>query len=204
MAHLCRPAFALAFIALAAGYFVSAREVRHGPGPVAPDRPAQAPISNPRPIERDDLLLRPRAFFRAEARVLGRERYRFDAMASLSPIDLALGWGPMSDERVLDRIDVSQGQRFSFYIPEEPLSISPALLVLTQTNVHTIAANPEIAATLRGLRRGQVIRVEGMLVDVERDGRRIWKTSLERTDSGPGACEILFTTRLRVVEPRRL
>ena len=35
------------------------------------------------------------------ARVLGTERYRFDRASELSLVDLALGWGPMSDTRAL-------------------------------------------------------------------------------------------------------
>ena len=33
--------------------------------------------------------------------MLSREDYTFDADASLSPTDLAVGWEPMSDETVL-------------------------------------------------------------------------------------------------------
>jgi len=39
-----------------------------------------------------------RADYRITARILGRERYHFDALSDLVPEDLALGWGSMSDQ----------------------------------------------------------------------------------------------------------
>jgi hypothetical protein len=46
------------------------------------------------------------ASFDIRARVLARERYRFDRAADLSPIDLALGWGRMSESAVLDQLKI--------------------------------------------------------------------------------------------------
>ena len=43
--------------------------------------------------------LTPRADYDITARILSRADYRFDALADLIPEDLALGWGPMSDNR---------------------------------------------------------------------------------------------------------
>ena len=52
------------------------------------------------------------ASFDIRARVIAAERYRFDRGAALSPVDLALGWGAMSDSDVLKQLSVSQGGRF--------------------------------------------------------------------------------------------
>jgi hypothetical protein len=171
--------------------------VRHGPGPVAPGRPAQQRIDGP-PFEHRGAQLFPRARFQIEARVLASERYFLDPMADLSPVDLALGWGPMSDEAVLDQLDISQGERFVFAIPRGPLPISQTLFQLTYSNFHVIPANAEIERALKALRRGEVVRLQGLLVDVERAGAARWKSSLARTDYGDGACEILFATQLAV------
>ena len=50
------------------------------------------------------------------ARVLSREDYTFDVGASLFPTDLALGWGPISDETVLNKMDISQNNRFFLWL----------------------------------------------------------------------------------------
>jgi hypothetical protein len=171
--------------------------VRHGPGPVAPDRPGQERIGGP-PFEHRGARLFPRARFQVEARVLATERYYLDPVADLSPVDLALGWGPMSDEAVLDQLDISQGERFVYAIPRGRLPISHTLFQLTFSNFHVIPATAEIERELKSLRRGEVVRLQGLLVDVERPGAARWKSSLARTDYGQGACEILFATHLAV------
>lgn len=194
---LVRSPLLWAFAALAAVYFWQTWEVRHGPGPVAPERPGQQKIEAP-PFEHRDARLYPRARFQVEARVLATERYFLDPMADLSPVDLALGWGPMSDEVVIDQLDISQGERFAYALPRGPLPISHTLFLLTFSNFHVIPANSQIERELKSLRRGQVVRLQGQLVDVERPGARRWRSSLARTDTGAGACEILFATQLSV------
>ncbi len=183
-------------LALPAALWVwSLLEVRHGPGPVAPGRPAQAPLEGRRPIEHGDALLLPRALYQVEARVLASERYRIDPMADLAPHDLALGWGPMSDERVLEHVYVDQAHRRAYTRTEPGLPIPGRLMSLTFTNVHVIPATREVSRAVARLRRGDVVRLEGLLVDVERGGST-WKTSLIRHDYGDGACEILYLMRL--------
>ena len=88
------------------------RTITHPPGMIAPHDPAQTPIAETTSFEHKGYTLTPLARFEAEARVLGREDYTFDRESDLAPIDLALGWGPMSDGAILDKIDISQSNRF--------------------------------------------------------------------------------------------
>jgi hypothetical protein len=182
------------------GWYVWASwEIRHGPGQVAPHRPAQAAIEDPVPFEHNGATIIPRALYQIEARVLSTERYYYDATAEISPIDLAVGWGPLSDERVLDHIDVSQDGRFAFLVDDGRSPISPLLFGLTHANMHMIPADEQIWKALKSLRRGHVVRLEGFLVDVEGPNIRPWTTSLVRHDTGDGACEIMFATRIAVL-----
>ncbi len=174
-------------------------EIRHGPGQVAPNRPAQAAIEDPVPFEFRGAKIIPRAHYQLEARVLSTERYYYDATAHLSPLDLAVGWGPLSDERVLDHIDVSQDGRFVYLVDDGEVPISPLVFGLTHANMHMIPANDAVWKRLKSLRRGHVVRLEGFLVDVEQPDLRPWNTSLERSDTGNGACEIMFATRVGVL-----
>ncbi len=186
-------------LALGGGYAFANYEIRHGPGQVAPSRPAQVLIAEPVPFEHGGATIVPRAHYQIEARVLSTERYYYDATSDISPIDLAVGWGPLSDERVLDHIDVSQEGRFVHLVYDDQLPISPLLFGLTHANMHMIPADDEIWKILRSLRRGHVVRLEGFLVDVQVEGARPWTTSLERHDTGNGACEIMFATRIAVL-----
>lgn len=133
-----------------------------------------------------------RAHYRITARILALERYRFDALASLVPEDLALGWGPMSDNRVLQTVDISQSDRFYYWHVSPNTVISRNVIIEHSANTHVIPANPAVAGQLSHLRRGQVVTLDGELVDGVRDDGRWINTSLVRTDSGPGACEVML------------
>jgi len=52
------------------------------------------------------------------------------------------------------------------------------------------------------LRIGSVVNLEGRLVDIEGKEARM-TTSMTRSDTGAGACEILFATSARIVEVRK-
>jgi len=158
--------------------------------------PAGLPLSNPDgSLQLDDYRIIPLAAFSLEARVLGREDYHFDRGAALAPTDLALGWGPMADPQVLEKIRIRQSNRWyhwqvdSFPIPRREIEIHSA-------NMHMIPANAAVAATLAGLGTGQRVHLSGQLVRVEgRDGFT-WSSSLSREDTGDGACELVWVEQL--------
>ena len=50
--------------------------------------------------------------FNFEARVLRAEHYSMDREAQLAPVDLALGWGPMANPAVIDKVKITQSSRF--------------------------------------------------------------------------------------------
>ncbi len=70
-------------------------------------------------------------------------------------------------------------------------------------NNHLIPADASLAEQIRAIRIGDQIQMRGFLVDyaVTKDGRAVFtrKTSLTRTDTGNGACEILYVTDLWVI-----
>ena len=96
--------------------------VTHPPGILVPSSPRQAAITEIRAWAKDEYQIRALAQFSIEARVLGKERYWLDRAADLSPIDLALGWGPRSDQKVLEQLDISQsGRRYFWWARHLPL-----------------------------------------------------------------------------------
>ena len=98
------------------------RPVVHGAGEIAPKDPSQTDTHSA-DIPLNGFTLMPLANYAVEARVLSREDYSFGTEAELSPTDLALGWGPMSDEAVLKNIDISQGNRWYHWQPVGKLPI---------------------------------------------------------------------------------
>jgi len=175
------------------------RDVIQPPGVLAPDPPQQVNLDDGATLRRDDINLATRAYFEITARVLSREDYSWDAEAKLVPTDLALGWGRMSDSAVLAKIDVSQSGRFYYWrtdswpIPRDEIEQSSA-------NMHMIPADAGVRGALKRVRKGQLVHIEGFLVDASGPGGWRWKTSLTRNDTGAGACELVYVESLGVID----
>jgi len=137
--------------------------------------------------------------FALEARVLGREDYRLDRGARLSPTDLALGWGPMADPQVLRQIQVRQGNRW-YHWRTEQFPIARREIERHSANMHMIPANPEVARLLGQVSRGRLIRLSGHLVRVDGDDGFRWVSSLSRDDTGEGACELVWLEQLQLLD----
>ena len=176
------------------------RAITHAPGMLATDAPTQIDLDEAATLRRGDFTLVTRARFELTARVLSREDYRFDAGAPLAPIDLALGWGRMSDSEVLSQIEVSQGNRFyhwhvdRFPIPRREIEQSSA-------NMHMIPADTAVRHVLERVRPGQLVHLEGFLVDAQRPSGWHWHTSMTREDTGDGACELVYVENADIVAP---
>jgi len=174
------------------------RAVHPGDGVLAPEEPLQSNLTAPAPIRQGRWTLTPRAQYVLTARILGREDYRFDALADLVPEDLALGWGPMSDNRVLAAFEISQSARFYSWRPRGALPIAREDVISHSANTHVIPADAQVRSQLARLRVGQVVHLEGLLVDAARADGATARTSLTRSDSGAGACEIMLVESVAV------
>lgn len=171
--------------------------VRHAPGVLIKSDPIQINVtssSNPAPLPSiAGFTLTRLADYHFHGRVLSVKRYH-DANASLVPIDVAVGWGPMSDSAVLSKLSISQGNRFYFYEWQGQPPIPKEEIIAHSANVHIIPANREIASMLGRLKTGHLIDFKGVLVEAKK-GPFVWRSSLKREDSGPGACELLYLTK---------
>lgn len=176
----------------------SRRPIEHPPGILVPESPRQTLVRTAQPVQFQGYQLTRRATFDIRARVLSTEAYRWDASADLSPRDLALGWGVMSDQAVLDRIDISQRSRWYHTRYELPAPVPDHAIINSSGNMHIIPADKLVAARLKKIRRGDVIRARGYLVDVDHENGFRWRTSLVRSDTGNGSCEIFYLERLDI------
>ncbi len=175
----------------------SLRPVEQPPGALAPADPFQQHLDTPYEFAAQGHGLTARARFTITARVLASERYRIDPMAPLVPYDIALGWGLMSDTSVLERVEVTQGNRFYYWRTEDD-TLPLVELARHSANMHLIAADDDVAERIASLRVGQVVTIEGLLVDVRRPDGGTMNTSLSRNDTGAGACEIIWTEKFAV------
>lgn len=176
------------------------RPLAQAPGVLAPAAPEQVDLDQGTRLQRGDVTLTTRAHFELTARVLSREDYRFDAGASLAPVDLALGWGRMSDSAVLAKIAISQSNRF-YYWHVDAFPIPSREIETSSANMHMIPADDTVRHALERVRPGQVIHLQGFLVDVSRPNGWQWHTSMTREDTGNGACELVYVEEIGPVAP---
>lgn len=188
-------------IALACfAYWYLHRPITYPPGVLVADEPSQIMLPKDTPaFSYSKFRLKPLAIFSIEARVLHRKIYRYDMQAALVPVDLALGWGPMSDQRVINQLSISQSARFFWFeYPGQP-PIPKDQIISHSTNVHIIPATKAIASRCKSLREGALVHLSGDLVEASGPNIPSWSSSLSRTDTGNGACELMWVKELSVL-----
>lgn len=173
------------------------KPVTHPPGILIDGTPLQINVQ-PSSFEMDDYRITRKARFEIHARVLSTEQYYLNREADLSPIDLALGWGVMSDQSLLEQIDISQSSRWYRWRYEGSLPVSDQQIITSSGNMHMIPASASVERSLMKLREGDVVVLQGYLVDVDHESGWRWRTSMNRTDTGAGACEIVFIESIMV------
>lgn len=65
--------------------------------------------------------------------------------------------------------------------------------------MHMIPADDDIKERLLNVRVGSIVQLKGVLVGVQMGGRWVWVSSLSRTDTGNGACEIVWVKEFSVL-----
>ena len=174
------------------------RPITYSPGVLISSEPEQTSLTDS-PITCGNFDLKPLAHLALDARILHRKTYRYDSQAALVPVDLALGWGPMSDQRVLDRITTTQSMRFYWFEYKLPPPISKEEIIAHSTNMHIIPSTPALASQCKSLRTGTLVHLDGDLVEATAPNFRTWRSSLSRTDTGNGACELIWLKKLSVL-----
>lgn len=190
-------AILLLIVATAAWWWWSSRPIRHAPGvlvgapPVQEDQP-------PRVLgEIDGFRLTAFARYSLRGRVLGTKRYHGGIQARLVPVDVAVGWGRMSDQAVLDQFDLTMGNRFFFYEWQGQSPLAQDEIMRSAANNHIVTTSDTVAKAVRRLRVGDIVEMHGWLVDVDgADGFR-WRSSRRRDDTGKGACELFYVEMVK-------
>lgn len=136
--------------------------------------------------------------FQGDFRILGYKNYDDDIQAKFSPVDFAVSWGLFADTRIASQISVKQYDRYlQWGIQKLPVPAEQAMQMVS--NIHIIPANPEIAQQIKQVNRGDLLRLEGELVEVK-DEDLIWRSSLRADDVGDGACEVFRVNSIQWLE----
>jgi hypothetical protein len=166
-------------------------------GILAREEPYQGSLYTSSTREKNGYRIAPLVSFDIRARVIAAARYRFGVGADLSPVDLVLGWGVMSDSDVLNKINFSQRSRaYTWWTSTLPI---PRRAIETHTaNMHMIPADAAIERQLKSIRAGNMVHLKGFLVEVTTAEGWRWSSSLTRDDTGGGSCELVLVESLHV------
>lgn len=154
--------------------------------------PIQEPLSVIKKKTIGDYTLHFHHRFEFSALVLSKSDYFSDRLAQFSPVDLALGWGVMSNPEHLRYIRITQNNRFYFFKYKSQPPISHSDIIEYSANMHFVPANDEIKKALMDARKGDIVQISGYLVDLYADDGWHWKSSRTRNDTGKGACELVY------------
>ena len=169
-----------------------------GPGVKVTEAPKQTDLIQAEKFQHKGYQITPLAEFQLTGKILSREDYSFGRESDLSPIDLALGWGAMSDEAVLDKIDISQsGRWYRWQVKDFPI---PRKTIETQSaNMHMVPANSQVEDMLEKTKQGQIVELSGYLIRVDADDGWHWQSSMTRNDTGAHACELILVQSFQVL-----
>lgn len=176
---------------------LAARPIPRAAGIITPAEPSQTALARPVRWNKDGFVIDALAGFELRARVILKADYN-DFGARIAPVDLALGWGPLSDSRVLDALNVYQSDRFYFFEAKDQWPLPLENVGYYSANMHMIPANPTVERALYGLKSGNIVHLRGYLVHVDGPDGFTWTSSLTRTDAGNGACELVWVESLEV------
>ena len=140
------------------------------------------------------------ATYKVKAGVRGRKNYRLDSLTKISPMDLVLAWGNLNQLDSVNSVSYRQLGRCYIYEINGNSRITKSYVEEHSSNTHIIPADERVLRSLKRIRKNHYVELEGYLVNVYfgEGVSYIWLTSLSRTDTGSGSCEIFYVTRVRV------
>lgn len=180
-------------------FFYPETVITYPAGITAPDKPKQTNLVQTKEWKLDDFNFKALAEYSIKARVLSRNNFSVGKESEISPFDLALGWGPMSDQSIIDKIDISQSNRW-YRWKADVLPIPAGEISLNSANVHIIPKDDNVKEKFGKVYKGSLIEMNGYLVEITTaDGWR-WKSSLKRDDTEGGSCELFWVEDIAVFD----
>lgn len=186
-------------IAILAYFFYPETVITYPAGITVADQPKQTNIIGTKEWKLDDFNFKALAEYKIKARVLSRNDFSVGKESEISPFDLALGWGLMSDQSVIDKIDISQSNRW-YRWRADVLPIPAREISLNSANVHIIPKDEAIEEKFDEVYKGSLIEMNGYLVEITTSEGWRWRSSLKRDDTAGGSCELLWVEDIEVFD----
>lgn len=147
-----------------------------------------------------DLKIYSKASFSISGLVVSGKKYYQGIDGALVPMDIGVCWGDLTNEQNKKNLHYEQYLRFLIFRPRGPLTVSQDYVMCHAGNIHIIPADNRIRKVVRSVKKGDLIRMNGYLVSVSgQKGQFSYHrtSSMTRTDTGDGACEVLYVTEIQ-------
>lgn len=170
--------------------------IERGPGEIAPNDPVIEHNLWKETFNYENYTISPVRRIDTQARILSQKRFFFDNKAGISPYDYVIGWGPMSDERNLNEVEISQNNRsFEIEMKKPPLPMSEMKNHIAL--LHAVPANSFVADDLKRTRVGHIVTIKGYIVDIKQSQGWMWKSSYDEKEFGDGS-EVIWIEEISV------
>lgn len=186
----------LCFVAVPIWLLWPEGRIHHAPGVLVSAEPEQAPMKAPKQWDFKGYHFTALATYTIKAELLSKARYRTGRDSEISPIDYALGWGCMSNQAVIDQLDLSHYGRWFEYRWSNMAPADPSEINCHSSNNHLIPASDAVRSQLLSMKVGSIVSLKGYLVQVEASDGFHWVSSLGRYDTGSGACEVMWVEQV--------
>ena len=125
------------------------------------------------------------------ARVLARRDYPATGYGELLPTDLVLGWGPMSDNRVIDHVTIRQEERGMALQPDATGAITTEAAYASALQATVYSDFRPHSEALAALRVGDVIHLYGWRQKLKDASGAIWAGGTGHEATGQRAFVVL-------------
>lgn len=137
------------------------------------------------------------------AKVISAHAYDFVWTNDFFDVDLGLVWGDQV-ARLESEYEFYQDHRWLFWRSDHDVSDNERAYIGTHVgNVHTLPAEGQdrLGRALRSVRAGDLVHLAGYLVTIQDAGTNVLsRSSTSRSDTGGGACEVMWVDSIQIDE----
>jgi hypothetical protein len=178
---------------------VESDEIDTSQDPIQTAYKADEPIT--REVKNGHFLITPVAEYKIFGVVVSKETYSSDWDGKISPVDLAIVWGKLAEPEYDSYINYNQRNRWYFYQYKSGSPFDNSFVISHSGNHHIIPANENVHRAIKTIKEKERVVLEGFLVNIKGTykGQTVtWNTSLSRTDTGNGSCELFYVSKVRI------
>lgn len=163
--------------------------------PIQEDIPFEyiLPIEGKKGIVELELL----AYYDITAQVKSIHDYSDDFTSQVSPRDFALAWGDVNMPSIDNHVKYRQNERWYYFTVNSKASVNAEYVDYYTANTHIIPANETILSIVKSVNKNDRISMQGYLVNAY-FSNGYWESSLTRSDTGDGSCEIMYVTNIQI------